>query len=187
MVCVDKTLEGMLAEIGNARKIKSDTVVPLDLYPTDPDERAKAFQKSADAHWLWEYSARLGDYILDLGLPIEIKFGRLETNPVQSAMENALYHGHRTGEKSCNMKLPIQVDVYQGEHGIVFTVSDSGEGFDLKEVVQKKRSRQRYFSASNGDGIKVFDDPYAPWQVSGEQSRLNIMYKFQLEQSPFSR
>jgi anti-sigma regulatory factor (Ser/Thr protein kinase) len=189
MACVNKTLKGMLAEVGNARKIKSEEIVPFSYYGDNPGE---IFQEHGEFYWLRQYEASLTRFLETLKLPINLRFIPETTSPVQSALENAYVHATGDGGKTGNMKSPINVDVFLGDEGIVFVVTDTGKGFDLMEVVRNKRNGKKYFNACRGNGILVYDQQIdaqgrVPYQVSGEGNRINVMYKFQPEQSPLSQ
>ena len=189
MACVEKTLEGMLAELGNPSKIKSDMVTPFSYYGEEP---GKVFQEHGEFYWLRQYETELTKFLQTLALPIDLRFSPDTDSPVQSALENAYVHATGDGGKTGNMKSPINVDIFLGDEGIVFTVTDTGKGFDLRQVVMKKRRGERYFNACRGNGIVVYDQQMntqgrVPYEVSNEGSRINILYKFQPEQSPLSR
>ncbi len=182
MVCVNKKLEEMLGEIGNPRKVKSDFIVPFNFYSLDFHE----FQEEGEFHWLRQYETQLTEFLRGLSLPIELKFDRTSDTPVQSALENAYVHALGTGGKTGNMKMPIQLELYVGNKGVVFSVIDAGNGFDFQEVVRKKRAHEKYFNACRGNGIEVYDAQMdchgnVPYEVSGEGNRINIKYLFKPE------
>lgn len=184
MVCVNKNLEAMLSEIGNPRRVISDAVIPFSYYSHNP----QIFEEHVEFFWLWQYERQLSDALQKLHLPIELSFSEEIDTPVQSAIENAYVHAGRHVLRR-DMKKPIKVEVYLGEKGIVFTVTDSGEGFDFDAIVEQKRRNLRYYRAGMGNGFKVFDVHFnnegkVPYEVSGERNRVNIMYKFQPEQNP---
>jgi len=185
MVCVNKKLEEMLQEIGDTKKVKSDTIVPFNFYSADFHE----FKEDGEFHWLRQYESQLTEFLKGLSLPIELKFDRTSSTPVQSALENAYAHGLGKGGNQCDFNLPITLEIFLGMEGIVFTVTDSGKGFDFEKVVKMKRDGEKYFNACRGDGFEVYDLPFnsngnVPYEVSGEGSRINIKYMFKPVRSP---
>jgi len=196
MVCVNKTLDQMLEEIGNPHKIRSDTIVPSD-YLLDSSLQDSYTQYADRYRWLGRYETELASFLRTLDLPVNISLGVRghmdnmgylgtcgEWDPLSLAFENAFGRGH-----NYNYALPINLEIYLGDKGIIFTVTDSGTGFDFWEIVQKKRKGQTYFR-TGGYGFFIYDLPFddndnIPFEVSKEGNSIIIMYSFQPRKSPF--
>ena len=177
MVCVNKSLEAMLYEIENPIKVISNEVFPKTYYSTTPD----SFLKQNEFFWLWQYGRQLSDALRKLHLPIKLRFGMGTQTPIQSAIENAYDYAAGDGRVTRYGEWPIKVEVYVGNNGIVFTVTDSGKGFDFNAVVEQNRKKQKLPDVPRG--FDVYDAPFdssgVPYEVSCEGNRINIMYSFQ--------
>ncbi len=67
---------------------------------------------------------------------------------VSEALSNAYCHGHKR-----NPTLPITIQVYQGKHGIMLQIKDTGNGFNIDTMVSKFLDNKNYFYNA-GNGIK---------------------------------
>lgn len=180
MVCVNKSLESMLSEIGNPRKAISDEVIPARYYTKSPGN----FLERHEFFWLWQYGRELSDSLQKLHLPIELRFDINTQTPVQSAIENA-YDYAAGSDRGLKYFVPkykkrqIKVEVYVGDNGIVFTITDSGKGFDFNNVVKRNRNKKKEDLPHGFDIYDAqFDSNGRTHEVSGEGNRISIMYKF---------
>ncbi|SEA75282.1 hypothetical protein SAMN05660420_03071 [Desulfuromusa kysingii] len=65
---------------------------------------------------------------------------------ISEALSNAYCHGHKR-----QAKLPIGVNIYQGNQGILLRIYDTGKGFDYGEMLAKYLNKKNYFyNAGNG-------------------------------------
>mgnify|MGYP000058804181 CR=1 FL=1 len=103
----------MLEEVENPKKIKSDKIVPFHYYSKNPGE---IFQRHGDFYWLRQYEAELTAFLKTLKVPIELEFTPETYSPVQSALENAYVHAAGDGGKTGNMKWPIFLEIFLGDH-----------------------------------------------------------------------
>ena len=178
MTIVDKPLEEMLTEIGNPSKIKSDRVVPWEYYPEGKFENSEV----KDFQWSFDYQAQLVDFLEENGVCLNLHSDPRQ-NPVIKALENA-YNHTLNDEGNSDLKLPIDVEIYKGEEGVIFTITDSGKGFDFAEVAEKMKKQEKYFQNA-GHGFLVYDfckgiyTDGLHYEVSGKGNRINIMYKFE--------
>ncbi len=165
MKFVKKTLKDMLDEIGNAEIIRFDTIIPSSYYPEDPKELIQKGDLKKYS-WLWQYEKELTNFIKKQSLPIKIELGTsvnqngYVTYPINGAITSVFkQNSDLVGEREI-FNIPIHLDVYRGDKGIVFTVSS-----DLGNKVTYDDSH---------------DDKKAPHEISEEKDRINVAYSFEV-------
>jgi len=168
MKWVEKTLKDMLDEIGNATLIKSDRIIPIIYYPTDSTFSSKQIEigKSEKYSWLWQYEKELANFIKEKNLPKDIKVGtdvsggsEHVVHPITGALTSVFKQGYDAVGKRKIFDVPIYLDVYNGNGGIVFTVSS-----DLEIKITYDNSHE---------------DKKAPnCEISEEGNRINIAYNY---------
>lgn len=84
---------------------------------------------------------------------------------------NASTHGHgikKNSKRRTRIKRQITIQIYYSRKGIIYSIKDPGNGFDVNEIVRKKRARedygQKYITPSGiempgGQGFWMFDQP----------------------------
>lgn len=77
----------------------------------------------------------------------ELRFELIgERGVLSEALSNAFCHAHQRQEN-----LPIHIQGHLGTAGIMFSVRDRGEGFDVQALLIKAHSGKKYFqNAGNG-------------------------------------
>jgi hypothetical protein len=125
----------MLDEIRSEGCIRSDTLIPQQ-HPELFTERE-----------VWErppVKTPTDKYIL--GIEESLPYF-----PLLEVFYNAFERGNKRRED-----LPIQVEVFSGSKGMVLRITDAGEGFDFRDVMEKRKSGEKYFN-SDGHGLNVLD------------------------------
>lgn len=88
------------------------------------------------------------------------------------ALENACVRGNR-----CDESLPIILEIFEGKKGIVARVTDSGEGFDFKEVQKRFENGEKYYSGC-GFGFKAYNEKEFLVSFENDGKMVNILYFF---------
>ena len=86
---------------------------------------------------------------------------------VKEAIVNAWWHGHKKDTRT------IEIDIYFGKKGYVFSITDQGEGFDFEETIRKFNAKEEY-ATRNGGGIKAYSSPGFITYFSNEGRTTNI-------------
>ena len=201
MVFVDLSFEEMLDSIKFREWIKQERVVLMEFpdcpkiwhapryYNIPPNE--KTIEPFFDL-WAQFVSSRYKtpDYIISIVNDRKNLYGpeSMSSSIISLTLENAFYHGNQN-----NPYLPVNVNVFDGESGLVVRVSDCGFGFDFKrkisilEMLDKKnkyfifngnkvKKRDRYFMRK---GSGLYYSFYSSAKVSFEDSgkSVNILYE----------
>jgi len=92
---------------------------------------------------------------------------------ISEALSNAYCHGHKR-----DSSLPITIKIYQGEHGIMLQIKDTGEGFNIKNMVSKFLSNKNYFYNA-GNGIKsMFNSKVFGFFYEDRGSSFHLVFMF---------
>ena len=92
---------------------------------------------------------------------------------ISEALSNAYCHGHKR-----DPSLPITVKVYQGEHGIMLQIKDTGDGFNIDAIVSDFRANKNYFYNA-GNGIKsMFDSKVFGLFYGDRGTSFHLVYMF---------
>ncbi|MAG50697.1 hypothetical protein CL621_03630, partial [archaeon] len=117
--------------------------------------------------WLWQYEGELTNFIKEQNLPIKIELGTSVnqdgyiTYPISSAITSVFKQGSDSIGEGEIFDIPMHLDIYKGDKGIVFAVSS-----DLGNKVTYDDSHA---------------DKKAPYEISEEMDRINISYSFKVE------
>ena len=126
----------------------TDVVIPREV------EIMPNFGYTPDYAWMYSYEKRLKYRIeatcgFSLGAMERLLFG--EDGVFSEAVSNAFVHGnHRRGD------LPIEIVTAVGERGLVFSVTDRGEGFDVATTLEAVSRGLVYFKCA-GNGLRVLN------------------------------
>ncbi|MCK4508248.1 MAG: ATP-binding protein [Desulfuromonadales bacterium] len=92
---------------------------------------------------------------------------------VSEALSNAYCHGHKR-----DPSLPISVKVYQGEHGVMVQITDTGKGFNIDTMVSNFLVKKNYFHNA-GNGIKrMFSSKVFGLFYAGRGTSFHLVYMF---------
>lgn len=187
------SLEEMLSTIGSQREIVSDKLVPAD-YPDCPKDWKKPFRylsapKSGEEllpnsdiwiqFMMQKYHAALSRII---GVVNERKRPHIPYGAyiISVALENAFYHGNQN-----NPELAVNVNVFEGQRGLVISIEDSGQGFDHKSITDlfkglhytRIRPQERYF-LRKGNGFQAYHIAGQKIAFEKDGRIVNILYEW---------
>lgn len=156
----EKELDQMMDEIEFREWLVMDPIIPaeLDVSPLPP-----LYEVSESTPSLWE-SGNFSPFQIKLH-KIYARYG-IDSRLVCLALENAFLHGNRN-----NVDLPVELNIYEGDKGLVTTVKNLGEGFDYRKVTfdlrQSLTIRKNSYSQRSGQGFYEFEKPhFNPAEVS---------------------
>jgi len=133
---VSKTFDEMLEEIEFKRWIRYDFLVPED--------SPEIFNKVRVGRGL-TFSIPNHRYITEI-----TGIMRIRSSTVYELFYNAFGRGN-LGQSD----LPVSVKIFDGEKGKILRIRDSGEGFDLDDIMTKIQNNERYFRNAGG-GFNLF-------------------------------
>ncbi len=126
---VDLTLEQML------ETIESPELVYGRIVGFGPFESI-AQKRGLDMEQAEEYTDSFEDTARDILMILTELFGYSESLTYQNLFMEYYYNAFCHGSKF-NPNLPVTVYAYSGNSGAVISISDDGEGFDVKTVIDK--------------------------------------------------
>jgi hypothetical protein len=184
MVLVNKNLEGMLKEIDFQAISRDDTIIPM------------TFQGCPKQEEIPELSDVLCDFVRqiyhgdeELASYVTERTGKQwGARLIAVAIENAVLWGNHN-----NPHLPVTIKAYEGRHGLIVQVQDSGKGFDyatkidiVKSLKDEKRldkhgvpdKKERKYYTRKGGGFSTYEGVSAQVSFEATGNTINIMYLF---------
>lgn len=160
------TFDTTLALIGEKKLVFDEIVVP----ETCPCASHSPYLPEYD--WLFLLERKLARFLdpwMKKHRPELIGSGGM----VSEALSNAYCHGHKR-----DPSLPITIKVYQGEHGIMLQIKDTGNGFNIDTIVSKFQDNKNYFYNA-GNGIKsMFDSKVFGLFYGNYGASFHLVYMF---------
>lgn len=149
MIVRDGSLLDLLGKLGGVRVEWRDVVVPEKVELIGNNRYASGYA------WMFSYERVLKRRIeealtrrLDRDEERRL-FG--ENGVVSEALSNAFVHGHRR-----SLEMPIIVTCSLGSTGVVISVRDHGDGFDVADVLSGLKGGGRYYRVA-GNGLRAID------------------------------
>lgn len=128
--------------IRSPRIIHEECLVPADSPPCPNSPYRHGYD------WLYRYERQIAA-ILEPWLKKQRYDLIGEKGILCEALSNAFFHGHGKDAQMC-----IQVSIYQGGHGLLVRIADSGKGFDIANVYRRYLHRRLYYTSA-GNGIRL--------------------------------
>jgi hypothetical protein len=130
-----------LEHIGDHRLVWDDLLVPADVkaVPNSP------YRPEYD--WLFVYERRLASFLEKWLKPHRHELIG-ENGILCEALANAYCHGHAR-----DRRLPIQVRIHAGKLGLIVSIFDQGDGFDLKAIARRFQNGTTYYHLA-GNGMR---------------------------------
>ena len=166
----DHTCETLLRSLGAVTAQWTDAVAPASVELLDNHRYSPRYA------WMYSYEKRLKYRIEEV---LDRPLGELEKDlfgadgVLSEALSNAFVHGHRRDQHKV-----IEVTCHVGEHGLLFSIRDQGEGFDAGRAMSLLKRGGTYFHMA-GNGLRALAEK--PGVVASYESRgtvLHIMVAF---------
>ena len=134
-------LDEALNIILNSRLVRKDIVIPGDF----PSVSHSPYRPGYD--WLFAYERDLARF-LENWLK-ELRHELIgEKGILSEALSNAFCHGNHR-----DAFIPMEIEVYKGDLGVIVRIEDSGEGFNVNELRKKFERGKHYFNLA-GNGLR---------------------------------
>lgn len=136
---LDIDLSTALERIGDARRVWNDRLVPAQV------EVVVNSPYRPEYDWLFVYERQLASFLERWLKSLRHELIG-ETGILCEALANAYCHGHARDRQR-----PIHVQVHVGKQGLLISIADQGEGFNLRNLAaQYQRGTNYYHLAGNG-------------------------------------